>query len=569
MPKTKKIEITSREPVNVEGLLTLAKLKSAGRCMWPGSEVTVRTVLLAYVDRVGADGWVKTSWFESGLAGVEFKTRRYSCEGPGVEGKSLFCLPKLLRDSGRQGLWNAFDVDIENCHFNAQVARHPGRPILKEYLKDKANWRQQVVEATGVKPADAKQLFLKIAYGGNYLTWCEEFGVSHERLPGYVVSFAHEQGQIRAKDVEDNLELLKVIKSAGGERNNDATLESYVNMKWEREAINELEGVIKRVGVVCSWECDGLFVAKPDIDPKDEKAGLEWRCRVMDLIRARTRIPVAIKEPASMGDILTELRKKFPGEDWLEIEGEDVMQQEALVAEVLRLDSKSNLHRLYAKIVALEPQAFETYPYAVSDLWKYQGYGRYLYWCAIAQEWCADGGRDMLLDVISDCLTKRIRGWRLELRGMVGEMDAVAVLNDAPAQFNGVQLIESCEKLLRSQLRDREFGLDGRDARRYVVFSNGVFDRETGKLDEKRPEIRSSHCTNWALGDRPDWMVDFYKALANVDSDGATLSKDTCKVLAEFAKVIPSLWFVYDVTGCWDRAIYVLKHVTRAVFALE
>ena len=87
------------------------------------------------------------------------------------------------------------------------------------------------MEATGVKPADAKQLFLKIAYGGNYLTWCEEFGVSHERLPCYVVSFAHEQGQIRAKDVEDNLELLKVIKSAEGERNNDATLESYVNMK--------------------------------------------------------------------------------------------------------------------------------------------------------------------------------------------------------------------------------------------------------------------------------------------------------------------------------------------------
>ena len=112
----------------------LARLKSAGRCKWPGSEVTIRTVLLAYVDRVGPDGWMKTSWLETGIPGVGFKTRRYMCEGPGGEGKSLFCLPKLLRDSGR-ALWNACDIDIESCNFNAQVARFPDKPLLTEYLK--------------------------------------------------------------------------------------------------------------------------------------------------------------------------------------------------------------------------------------------------------------------------------------------------------------------------------------------------------------------------------------------------------------------------------------------------
>ena len=65
-----------------------------------------------------------------------------------MEGKGLFCLPWLLRDSGWQGLWNACDIDIENCHLNAQAARPPDRPLLKEYLKDKDVLRQRVVDTT-------------------------------------------------------------------------------------------------------------------------------------------------------------------------------------------------------------------------------------------------------------------------------------------------------------------------------------------------------------------------------------------------------------------------------------
>ena len=128
------------------------------------------------------------------------------------------------------------------------------------------------------------------------------------------------------------------------------------------------------------------------------------------------------------------------------------MEQETLIAEALRLESKSNLHRLYARIVALEPQAFEEHPHTVAQLWKYQGSGQYLHWSVYSQEWGTEDARELLLDTISDCLTRRARGWRLELRDVHGEMRTVAVLNDTPAQFNGVQLVESCEKLLRAHL---------------------------------------------------------------------------------------------------------------------
>ena len=109
---------------------------------------------------------------------------------------------------------------------------------------------------------EAKLLFIRLVYGGGVAGWAEACGVDAGRLPVFAHSFAHEQGQIRAKDIEGSLELLAVIgknRSTEDSQNNDRTLESYMNMKWEREALNELECIIKRIGgVVCSWECDGF-----------------------------------------------------------------------------------------------------------------------------------------------------------------------------------------------------------------------------------------------------------------------------------------------------------------------
>ena len=109
--------------------------------------------------------------------------------------------------------------------------------------------------------------------------------------------------------------------------------------------------------------------------------------------------------------------------------------------------------------------------------------------------------------------------------------------------------MESCEKLLRAQLRDREFILDGSGARRYVMFSNRVVDRDAGELGNKHPEIRSSHSTRWALGDRPDWLPVLEATLAQAETDSATLNADTCGMLDVVARCIPSLWFIHDVTG--------------------
>ena len=67
-----------------------------------------------------------------------------------------------------------------------------------------------------------------------------------------------------------------------------------------------------------------------------------------------------------------------------------------------------------------------------------------------------------------------------------------------PEVLNGTPLLERVEKMLRAPLKDREFELDGEETRRYLQFTNGVFDPETMTFVQNSPEIRVTNCTDWA-----------------------------------------------------------------------
>ena len=111
-----------------------------------------------------------------------------------------------------------------------------------------------------------------------------------------------------------------------------------------------------------------------------------------------------------MDEVLAELQNMFPEENW---EEEDVdLQQGLLIAEAMRLEAKGSLHCLYAKIVAKEAQAYTGFQYSVADLFKYQGKGQYTRWCVERQCWTTEDGPEHLRHVISECLSKRVRGWK-------------------------------------------------------------------------------------------------------------------------------------------------------------
>ena len=98
--KTNTFRLTTREPLNVDALRDLASRKAAGVTSWPGWQVSIRTVLQAYLACV-EDGHLDVAWTEWAHADqFGFGTRRYSGKGEGVAGRSLFLLAWTL-----EGVW--------------------------------------------------------------------------------------------------------------------------------------------------------------------------------------------------------------------------------------------------------------------------------------------------------------------------------------------------------------------------------------------------------------------------------------------------------------------------------
>ncbi len=50
---------------------------------------------------------------------------------------------------------------------------------------------------------------------------------------------------------------------------------------------------------------------------------------------------------------------------------------------------------------------------------------------------------------------------------------------------------------------------------------------------------------------------------------GCELTADTCKELDTLCAEVPDLKYIKGLCGTWERAIYCLKHITRATFALK
>jgi len=208
MPKRKAETFTLEEPVNVDALLRLASRRQARSC-WPGTDVEIRRLLMGFVAQA-KDGWIKTCWKDNEApCGL---TRRYSTE----DGRSLFALPRVLRAVGRSCIHDIVDIDQENCHYRAQLERHPGMACLRRYVEDREAALTEVVEWAGVHRDEAKHLFPRLLYGGPSAKWLREQGL--ERLPQFVLDFESEQREITKRDAEQHVRELEAVELEGASR---------------------------------------------------------------------------------------------------------------------------------------------------------------------------------------------------------------------------------------------------------------------------------------------------------------------------------------------------------------
>jgi phage/plasmid-associated DNA primase len=485
-----------------------------------------------------------------------------------VVGKSMFAFPKLLRHLARAGL-HGVDLDQESAHPRAQHRRHPSAHFLGLYVRDREAALESVKQATGCDRKAAKELFLRLLYAGGVAGWCGEHGVEEQKLPPFVAAFKEEQERLRSVDAAREASLLEAARAAGHERP-DVMVQVVLNSGAERASLDAMAAAVDAVpldGRVASFEHDGLYVSCPS------QAAVT---RVTARVQASCDVPVQVKPIPSCETALDELMRRFPGE-WDGVDADWSTQLDAIRA-ARRPAAKGRADRQYALIVATEAVAYPGRPWRVKDVFKHSERGQYAFYDREANAWVAAGdlGRNVLLDVIGDVLQRRLGNF-LEAQEQDPGQGAMHILRrgESDPTYDYAPLLERVEKLLRAPLTDPGFELDGEGTRRYLRFTNGVYDRVTDSFGPNGPELRTTGCVNWAwtgsgLGEdverRLDDALTAWQAAEQNNCQSALSAAGA--LLDDLAESVPDLRFVHSLLGTWPRTVYCLKHMSRATFAL-
>jgi hypothetical protein len=143
----------------------------------------------------------------------------------GTVGRSLFAFPGYIWKLARCDLPDLYTFDLVNAHPAITLRRHPSMQHLGRYV----HWGDEVLAAIPAPRSLAKELFIRLLYGGTAEAWCAEHGVELSSLPPFVEAFAEDVAKVREADLRNN---------GGGEI---GALQHRLNTTAERQAIDAVE----------------------------------------------------------------------------------------------------------------------------------------------------------------------------------------------------------------------------------------------------------------------------------------------------------------------------------------
>ena len=191
-----------------------------------------------------------------GADGDQLKAIRL--KNPGVASghmaASTFMLPRWLRDVARAGLRNHYTFDLENCHPTLIAARHDSA-FLKNFVAE----RNAILAKTHPDRTAAKELYLRLLYGGSIENWVKAHEMTTFPMMDYALEFQRTVRALVAEDCSKNRDVLKRLRD---ETARPRELLCYVlNTAQERELIDRVVNVVHRLdGDVLAYEHDGLFL---------------------------------------------------------------------------------------------------------------------------------------------------------------------------------------------------------------------------------------------------------------------------------------------------------------------
>ena len=107
------------------------------------------------------------------------------------------------------------DIDMVNCHFSIinqlMSAHNLNNKFIKMYCDDTKGIRLQIMEYFGCSKDSAKQLFIRIIYGGTFDKWKKDFKIVNKTNLKIIVEIENELNQFRQLVFDSNQHILNDI----------------------------------------------------------------------------------------------------------------------------------------------------------------------------------------------------------------------------------------------------------------------------------------------------------------------------------------------------------------------
>ena len=117
------------------------------------------------------------------------------------------CAMRYIAQYGR-----AIPIDISNCHPSI-MAVTSGNRALAAYVQNKAGYRTSIAAHNGVSEEHAKELMLRLTYGGTIDAWAKQFAPKCNTQSQLALDYMHGASPHANTLVGENEQLVECIKA--------------------------------------------------------------------------------------------------------------------------------------------------------------------------------------------------------------------------------------------------------------------------------------------------------------------------------------------------------------------
>jgi len=184
----------------------------------------------------------------------------------------LFSIRREIRHTLAKNFY--VDIDIVNCHPTIlyQICEHNNIKcdILKDYVINRQKYLDIIMNHYNVDKDIAKNLFIRILYGGNFNSWMSDNNIINEPLQ-FIIDFKNEFNNISSIIVENNEEIKKYVIDTKETQNKPLTnlagsVSSFFLQEYEIRILSELFNYCVQKGYIIDNNCvlcaDGLMIDK-------------------------------------------------------------------------------------------------------------------------------------------------------------------------------------------------------------------------------------------------------------------------------------------------------------------